>query len=164
MLFGTICRLTDHFEEVYFTFQCFICSLKGRERAIISQTNIGTVSKGTLGKLLRDGMSTCGLFQVHRYTISNWTKLGFWVFFTIRSKHCPLNLFQVHRYTISNWTKLGFWVFFTIRSKHCPLNLFWVHCYTISNWTELFVLFFSQIKALPFELWLLWALQPLGPK
>ena len=29
-------------------------SLKGRERAIISQTNIGTVSKATLGKLLRD--------------------------------------------------------------------------------------------------------------
>ena len=31
-------------------------SLKGRERAIINQTNIGTVSKATLGKLLRDGM------------------------------------------------------------------------------------------------------------
>ena len=30
-------------------------SLKGRERAIVSQTNIGTVSKATLGKLLRDG-------------------------------------------------------------------------------------------------------------
>ena len=28
-------------------------SLKGRERAIVSQTNIGTVSKATLGKLLR---------------------------------------------------------------------------------------------------------------
>ena len=28
--------------------------LKGRERAIVSQTNIGTVSKATLGKLLRD--------------------------------------------------------------------------------------------------------------
>ena len=28
--------------------------LKGRERAIISQTNIGTVSKATFGKLLRD--------------------------------------------------------------------------------------------------------------
>ena len=31
-------------------------SLKGRERAIVSQTNIGTVSKATLGKLLRDGV------------------------------------------------------------------------------------------------------------
>ena len=31
-------------------------SLTGRERAIVSQTNIGTVSKATLGKLLRDGV------------------------------------------------------------------------------------------------------------
>ena len=31
-------------------------SLKGRERAIVSQTNIGTVSKATLGTLLRDGV------------------------------------------------------------------------------------------------------------
>ena len=30
-------------------------SLKGRERAIVNQTNIGTVSKAPLGKLLRDG-------------------------------------------------------------------------------------------------------------
>ena len=29
-------------------------SLKGRERAIVNQTNIGTVSKATLGKLLTD--------------------------------------------------------------------------------------------------------------
>jgi len=32
-------------------------SLKGRERATVSQTNIGTVSEATLGKLLRDGWS-----------------------------------------------------------------------------------------------------------
>ena len=31
-------------------------SLTGRDRAIVSQTNIGTVSKATLGKLLRDGV------------------------------------------------------------------------------------------------------------
>ena len=31
-------------------------SSKGRERAIVSQTNIGTVSKATSGKLLRDGV------------------------------------------------------------------------------------------------------------
>ena len=31
-----------------------VLALKGRERAIVSQTNIGTVSKATLGKLLRD--------------------------------------------------------------------------------------------------------------
>ena len=30
-------------------------SLKGRERPIVNQTNIGTVLKATLGKLLRDG-------------------------------------------------------------------------------------------------------------
>ena len=29
-------------------------SLKGRERTVVNQTNIGTVSKATLGKLLRD--------------------------------------------------------------------------------------------------------------
>ena len=31
-------------------------SLKGREGAIVSKTNFGTVSKATLGKLLRDGV------------------------------------------------------------------------------------------------------------
>ena len=31
-------------------------SLKGRERAIVNQTNVGTASKATLGKLLRDGV------------------------------------------------------------------------------------------------------------
>ena len=31
-------------------------SLKGRKRAIVNQTNIGTVSKAALGKLLRDGV------------------------------------------------------------------------------------------------------------
>ena len=30
--------------------------LKGRERTNVNQTNIGTVSKATLGKLLRDGV------------------------------------------------------------------------------------------------------------
>ena len=45
-------------------------SLKGRERAIVSQTNIGTVSKATLGKLLRDGVA-------HRYHLElNWTELN----------------------------------------------------------------------------------------
>ena len=36
--------------------------LKGRERAIVSQTNTGTVSKATLGKLLRDGVERIGAF------------------------------------------------------------------------------------------------------
>ena len=36
--------------------------LKGREKAIVSQTNIGTVSKATLGKLLRDGVERIWAF------------------------------------------------------------------------------------------------------
>ena len=36
--------------------------LKGRERAIVNQTNIGTVSKATLGKLLRDGVERIWAF------------------------------------------------------------------------------------------------------
>ena len=37
-------------------------SLKGRERAIVNKTNIGTVSKATLGKLLRDGVERVWAF------------------------------------------------------------------------------------------------------
>ena len=37
-------------------------SLKGRERAIVSQTNFGTVSKAVLGKLLRDGVERIRAF------------------------------------------------------------------------------------------------------
>ena len=37
-------------------------SLKGRGRAIVNQTNIGTVSKATLGKLLRDGVERIWAF------------------------------------------------------------------------------------------------------
>ena len=37
-------------------------SLKGRERVIVSQTNIGTVSKATLGKLVRDGVERIWAF------------------------------------------------------------------------------------------------------
>ena len=35
---------------------------KGRDRAIVSETNIGTVSKATLGKLLRDGVERIWAF------------------------------------------------------------------------------------------------------
>ena len=35
---------------------------KGQERALVNQTNIGTVSNATLRKLLRDDV-----FQAHRY-------------------------------------------------------------------------------------------------
>ena len=37
-------------------------SLKGRERAVVNRTNIGTVSKATLGKLLRDRMERIWAF------------------------------------------------------------------------------------------------------
>ena len=37
-------------------------SSKGQEGAIISQTNIGTISKATLGKLLRDGVESIWAF------------------------------------------------------------------------------------------------------
>ena len=37
-------------------------SLKGRERAIVNQTNVGTVSKETLVKLLRDGVERIWAF------------------------------------------------------------------------------------------------------
>ena len=37
-------------------------SLEGRERAIVNQTNIGTVSKATLGKLLRGGVEPIRAF------------------------------------------------------------------------------------------------------
>ena len=37
-------------------------SLRGRERVIVSQTNIGTISKPTLGKLLRVGVERIWAF------------------------------------------------------------------------------------------------------
>ena len=37
-------------------------SFKGRERAIVNQTKIGTVSKATLGTLLRDGVERIWAF------------------------------------------------------------------------------------------------------
>ena len=44
-------------------------SLKGQERAIVCQTNAGTVSKATLEKRLRDWMERIyyGLFRVYKY-------------------------------------------------------------------------------------------------
>ena len=45
-------------------------SLKGRERAIVSRTNIETVSKATLGKLLRDGVERIPKSHIKRVTDS----------------------------------------------------------------------------------------------
>ena len=50
--------------------------MKGRERAIVNQTNIGTVSKATLGKLLRDVMECILAFlsaEIPARTKLNWT-------------------------------------------------------------------------------------------
>ena len=38
--------------------------LKGRVRTIVNQTNIGTVSKATSGKLLRDGVERIWAFPI----------------------------------------------------------------------------------------------------
>ena len=49
-------------------------SLKGLERAIINQSNTGTVSKTTLGKLLRDGVERICAFPSSQ--IPSWTELN----------------------------------------------------------------------------------------
>ena len=59
-------------------------SLKGRERAIVNQTNIGTVSTAALGKLLRDGMGRIWAFSERIDTILSWTEL------VIAQPHCRL--------------------------------------------------------------------------
>ena len=41
--------------------------LKGRERAIVNQTNIGSILKETLGKLLRGGVERLWAFSSDRY-------------------------------------------------------------------------------------------------
>ena len=46
--------------------------MKGRERAIVSQTNIGTVSRATLGKLVGDGLERILTFP-SAYLELNWT-------------------------------------------------------------------------------------------
>ena len=46
-------------------------SFKGRERAIVNHTNIGTVSKATLGKLQRDGVERIWAFPERIDTILN---------------------------------------------------------------------------------------------
>ena len=50
--------------------------LKGRETAVVSQTNIGTDSKSTLGKLLREGVERVWAFPsawILCWTEQNWT-------------------------------------------------------------------------------------------
>ena len=42
-------------------------SLKGQKRDIVNQTDIGTVSKAKLGKLLRYGVERIWVFRAHIY-------------------------------------------------------------------------------------------------
>ena len=48
------CVTADSRREAQQHFQC--SSFKGRETLIVNQTSIESISKATLGKLLRDGM------------------------------------------------------------------------------------------------------------
>ena len=57
--YNTIDRLEETGVERGSARQSF---LKGRERAIVNQTNTGTVSKATSGKLLRDGVERIWTF------------------------------------------------------------------------------------------------------
>ena len=91
---------TDHLKErgvekgsgLYSTFQ-------GRERSVLNQTNIGTVSRATLGRLLRDGAERVWAFpsatmpcsaetETETATVSVYTlicELGLWQFLSVRS-------------------------------------------------------------------------------
>ena len=51
-------------------------SLKGRERTIVNKTNIGTVSKATFGKRLRDGVERIWVFE-RIDAILDWTELKY---------------------------------------------------------------------------------------
>ena len=68
-------------------------SMKVRERAIINQMNTGTVSKATLGKLLRDGVECIyGLFWACTYHFEvelSWTDLNYFCTHKTRCHTCP---------------------------------------------------------------------------
>ena len=89
--------------------------LKGRE-AIVSQTNIGPVSKATLGKLPRDGSGAhMGFFRAHRYHLQlNWTEL------------CHNVKNQPSIYLFVNAQKHMFWYLFIFRSMGTFLNRLWL--------------------------------------
>ena len=63
-------------------------SLKGQERAIVNQTNTGTVSKATLGKLLRQGGARMGFSE--RIDIFNRTELDLCTA-ALTVNHVPVN-------------------------------------------------------------------------
>ena len=51
-------------------------SLKGRERDIVNQTNIGTVSKAMLGKRLRDGVERIWDFFLFSFFLLFFERMG----------------------------------------------------------------------------------------
>ena len=61
-------------------------SLKGPESAIVIQTNTGTVSEATLGKLLRDGVERIWAFPGAQ--IPSWTELNWVSWVTINRIGC----------------------------------------------------------------------------
>ena len=60
--------ITTSVENSELTKLIFSLSLKGRESVIVSQTNIGTVSKAAhWGNFRETGWSAYGLFRAHKY-------------------------------------------------------------------------------------------------
>ena len=88
-------------------------SLKGRERAIVSQTNIGTVSKATLGKLLRNKRGAhMGFSERIDTTLLNWAEQNVSQCIAMRTLSekqawSAYGLFRAHRYHLVelSWTK-----------------------------------------------------------
>ena len=80
--------------------------LKGWERAIVNQMNIGTVSKAMLGKLLRDGVECVGFSRCIDTSLElNWTELCLTAF-TVQStlKPCRSSKIEGHwSYWCSQW-------------------------------------------------------------
>ena len=88
--------------------------LKGREKAIINQTNIGTASKATLGKLQRRGWAHMD-FSEHIDTILNWTELK-----TSNSEHSSFALL-INLCSRSLFYRV--WVRFDQRCSNCAVQI-----------------------------------------
>ena len=90
-------------------------SFKGRERANVNQTNTGTVSKATLGKLLRDGVG----FSECLYTILNWIDLELFSQMIVR---------QVCKQTTTNKQNADLLWLLLMPSAEFALNKILSHC------------------------------------
>ena len=70
-------------------------TLRGRERSVFNQTNIVTVSRVTLGRLLRDGAERVWAFL--SATMSSWAKIETDAFGDTRVRsHCSVNHGFIH--------------------------------------------------------------------